>query len=372
MAFLVSRSPPNTPKQNIQDKVTCGICGTVLSTGSFPRCCRCLKTFHFKCIKPDLAIRTYNSWDKETQRSWECKGCSLIETAVNHKTPVSSKRAVSSPEQDINHQLYKIPKTMTNSEELGNSGDITALSSNLQVITQQLSQLMSQPGAVARIQTDIQTILTENKQLREDLNVTNIKVTALEEANTQYKQRISDLENTLNDNQQYQLKNNLIISNVPINKQNESPEDTLQIVNKLFSSMKIQCAEYDIVATHRLPNKRRRTLTNTREPPTIIVKLHHSQTKSRIISESIKQQPTAAIFDPSNQTRIFFNEHLTKQNRQLFMETRYRLKKQENKVYSVKQRNGQVFVKKTEFTPPIQIKNAGDIDRLFNRDISSL
>lgn len=71
-------------------KIPCGSCKSQLSpTRSYPTCCKCLFTFHFKCVD-----NTYQySWKKLTlpeRKLYECPGCLSSESDVHSRSRNSS------------------------------------------------------------------------------------------------------------------------------------------------------------------------------------------------------------------------------------------------------------------------------------------
>ena len=128
----------------------------------------------------------------------------------------------------------------------------------------------------------------------------------------------------------------------------------------------------NIVRAHRLPPRKPRrapdgTITPS-EPPAIIAKLYREPLKKALISASIQKKPTTVIFGQQPGSRIYFNGHLLKETQSLFNSARFRLIKEPVaglKYFSVKCRDGKIFVKKSENARPIVISSVEDLNRLL-------
>ena len=195
-------------------------------------------------------------------------------------------------------------------------------------------------------------------------------LTAIQNLTEQVKekdQRIAYLEDKVNDLEQYQKKNNIIISGpanlpsyshvasnendsqiqqlggtIPIQEQNlPEKEEAIRRQNFIkFAETKLQIhiKEEEILAIHDLHKRRDGTVP-------IIVKFMRSSTKQSIMINRKKLK----------KSDIFINEHLTQRNMEI--EKKARRMKKDGVIHSVWTWNGKVYIKETESSPKKEIKN---------------
>jgi hypothetical protein len=207
----------------------------------------------------------------------------------------------------------------------------------------------------------------ESKAFHTYVTMIETKITVIQDENVKLRAEVNELRSKLDENLQYQRRNNLIISNIP-GEPNEDERTTLTHVKKLCTELQVQVNDWDIVRAHRLPPRRSRNADSTRkEPPVIIVKLLKMPLKKELISASILKKPTTALFGSSAPTRIYLNDHLLKETQALFNEARYRLIKlpeQGLKFSTVRHRDGKISAKKSPSSRPVFIAKKEDIDCL--------
>lgn len=339
-------------------KLECAVCECSLAdTTAWPKCGKCASFYHFKCCSGTMHQASWRSLTVEERNLWICPICNSV-------SPYG-KRDLNSSDDSVEESTLK-----KHCSELYSDSKIN---SRLDKICEQLSKLDTVSIAVGSIQEKLTSIQADNVEFRSTLIECGAKVAVLEAENLVLKAEVEQLRQAQNENLQYQLKNNLIISNVPV-RENENEEQTIEIVKKLLVNLDVEHNPWDIIRAHRLPPRKRLTTNSntstTLEPPAIIVKLHQFQHKKSIISASISKKPTAAIIDPklSNPPRIYFNDHLTRETQKLFNDARYRLQKNipdHLKYSSVKYRDGKIMAKQFVTSRPVRITKIADVDRLL-------
>lgn len=305
-----------------QMKNKCGKCTQSISpTKIRAQCKQCGGEFHLNKSCAGIQEASWITKPKESKNKWRCLSC---REATSRES--STKRSRSEVSEDSN---------LSDSDQHSSYPTL-----------EQIRLLME-----ATLGSKLQPL--ESKLLTE-LTSVKLEIAEIQKENDELKARVEQLEKTVDDNLQYQRRNNIIISNIPV----QQNENVTEVVQKLFSEIKVDVQRYDIVAAHRLPRKNRNVIS----PPPIIVKFHHRETKSTAISASIKLKPTAAIFSPNDTSRIYLNDHLTTYNQKLFAEARVKLR--EAGCHSVSSNNGKIKCKIIKDSRPIIINSLEDIDRI--------
>lgn len=143
----------------------------------------------------------------------------------------------------------------------------------------------------------------------------------LQKENEVLKKRIVELEKEKEDNarrlqeiEQYSRRNNLIITGIP-----KEPNENLRAkIIKLAEKLNVKVYEYDICTTHRLSNKG--------DAPAVIVKMNNRDKKNQIIKEGRKNQPKCRDIGYNSEERIYCSEHLTKETNDLLWAAKEKLK----------------------------------------------
>lgn len=184
------------------------------------------------------------------------------------------------------------------------------------------------------------------------------KQVALENENAEFKKEIKDMERKLfvasqemNDLQQYGRRECVEIAGVPKIEQ----ENTEELALKVFSEIGVKVNPSDIVACHRLPSRR--------GDPIIITKLLNRKTAGEILANRKKLRNVTASdlgFEAKTNGKIFINESLTKQNKELYRSVREKAKAKEWKFTWTW--NGHIYARKDESTAPARFSSPRDVE----------
>jgi hypothetical protein len=243
--------------------INCGACSKKLNPNSeYPQCGKCLSLIHYACTEDIPHHANWRGKNREEQQNWLCPTC-VTKTTENHNISSQSDNTAQS-----------IKKTKTD-----NSGNGTSNQEENPIaeINQKLSVLLSMPADMKLLKDLVIQIQTDHKQMMEEQLNTKVRVVELEKKNAELTKQVENMRIEQKTNLQYQLRNNLLISNVP----QQENENTDEVVRKIFTSMKINVTDYDLVRSHRLPKPRHHS---NDVPPSIIVKMHRYDTKNQAIS----------------------------------------------------------------------------------------
>lgn len=169
-------------------------------------------------------------------------------------------------------------------------------------------------GEVAGLRGRIEQLEIRDEKVQEEIKI-------LHSAGANVEDKIEELE-------KYSRKNNIIISGVPLDK-DDNPRE---IVKMIAEELKVTLQEYDISEAHRLPTKR--------GVPDIIAKLRYNEIKAEMIKQA-KLNRLSLRGVP-----IYISEHLLLNTKLLLKEAKQL--KRENRVKSVWTRNGDLYVRKAD------------------------
>lgn len=341
-------------------KNSCGSCKNQLSpTRSYPTCCKCSFTFHFKCVD-----NTYqSSWKRLTvseRKLYECPDCKSSESDVHSRSrnsSTSSKRG-RDPSLDIDVNLNKQRRlrmgspTDENIQSKLSSQDKADIARGIfdllsEKFDNKFESLEMRIGK--KIETEIHQLREETFEEMKDLRTLNLKLT--DEVKL-LKSQVVSLQNQRDADHQYSMKGDLIISGVPFNDQ----ERTEDVVRKLASHLKVDLTDYDITAVHRLQKK------DSGDVPIIVRFLKYAK-KEEFKAAAKTVKPTAKIFGGVDKQVIFINDHLTRKNGELFRKARM-LRNDPHNFKFVWCRNGKIFVRKIENALIHVINAEEDIEKL--------
>ena len=166
--------------------------------------------------------------------------------------------------------------------------------------------------------------------LAQSVEKLTVAVTKLNNDLVTSNQRCDDLE-------QYSRRNNIIISNVPVNTSTSLETQVCNIVNDYVSSPIVPT---DIERTHRLYKKASKTTSD--RPPDIIVKFQSYRTRAGILTKDPMVLLKAENEKRPDNEKIYITEDLTKARKELFFKARTLRKK--GYIKSTFTRDGRIVV----------------------------
>ena len=193
-----------------------------------------------------------------------------------------------------------------------------------------------------------------NKLQTKDLRQLTKTTDTLQKSKVEDQLRIDEIE-------QYNRRQNLELQGVPVRKD----EDVTQITLDLISKLDVDIKEEDISIAHRLPVKQRygRTrLTKSVNHPTIIVRLVSRQIRNEIFDKRFNAK-MIEDFPVEGMEKLFINENLTQRRKRLFWLSKQKAKELEYKYFWTQ--NGQIFVRKNEESEKVLIRTENDLDQLW-------
>lgn len=312
---------------------TCNKCWKRISRQDDSYVCsnkECGRIFHLECV--DSNEKEYTDLNLSNQlKYWLCVNC-----RDNDMKKCSSVEDVSSG-----------VKSKSDMDEI--KAGIASLNGNYSSLLQKVDLIV---GLVERVQ-DLEIKVA-------DLTAKDAKNQAIiESLREKMELQYGKIMNKCNDLEYNTKKKNLIIYGVPA-KENEN---TYQVFDKIANAAQCEVHGADIVAIHRLPPRRRRSMDQsdgqTVAPP-IIVAFRNTDAKKHFVKKAKSSRLTTAKIGYAGSSRpVYFNDQLTELNAVLFRKARaFKLSGEYQFVWT---EMGRVLMKKDKDSPIISIRSESDL-----------
>ena len=200
---------------------------------------------------------------------------------------------------------------------------------------------------------DCDSLKRSNKQQTKDLRQLTKTTDTLQKSKFKDQLRIDEIE-------QYNRRQNLELQGVPVRKNDDVTQITLDLISKLDVDIK----EEDISIAHRLPVKQRYGRTRLNKPvnhPTITVRLVSRQMRNEIYDKRFNAK-MIEDFPVEGMKKLFINKNLTQRSKRLFWLSKQKAKELEYKYFWTQ--NGQIFFRKNEESKKVLIRSESDLDQL--------
>lgn len=197
----------------------------------------------------------------------------------------------------------------------------------------------------------IKTTMEENTVIKKELM-------EIKDINNSLQHEINDLNKEVNEIKQNQLNKNLIVFGAPKINENKKLHDTIKL---LLAKLNINESEIKITDLYQA-----RTTNNKNSAP-IIIKMENLNMKNTIIQLAKAKNIMAKDIGLASEHKINICEQLTTINQQLLNESR------QLRLHGYKyiwNKNGKIFVRKSENTNIINIKNSNQIESLKTHNIT--
>lgn len=337
------------------------------SDGRFLKCVSCRNGYHLGKTCSGVADTTFVAMGATKRESWRCQTCrtgelrsgsgaggsNLMDDCV--RPDLSQREQVS--DIDVAGQLSSIRMALDQLLSLKTSVE------SLLPLPAKVDELLHLKPVVEELYTTVGTlqttvssfsskydhILNLAKANEDSVKSLHLEVSTVQAALKEQARDISRLKEELNDSQQYSRRPNMELHGLPV----VPGENLMNVMKDLYGKINIASFnESDVVAIHRLPRK------HGTVPPVLI----------RFASISVKDCWMAArgklqrLCQTDNDPRLYFNDNLTHANRELFWLARTRGR--ESGFRFVWLKNGKIFARKAEGTPPLRITSIGDLEKL--------
>lgn len=308
----------------------------------------CGKYFCNLCIN-------WSGISSDKRGNWKCPDCcaSQKKGGDNSSTPIRP--------MDESITFRKKPDT---DYEPATSADVKELTSEVRFLTQEICSL--------KIQLENAILSLSNCEKRLDelgsavaKNETRIQhLEDCEQQTDMLKTTVKDLQQELNLQCQNQLQNELELSGVP----EISNENLHHIALLAARRVGVELNDNDIDWVTRIGPRKPAFLTEgkTKFSRPVVVRLLRKSKRDEIVKAArVRRNITSADMDiPGESQKIYYNERLTKLNRELFRESRKKTKEMGFSYCWCSQ--GNIFVRQYEGKPARSVRNRDDLAEIFS------
>lgn len=191
-------------------------------------------------------------------------------------------------------------------------------------------------------------------EMRKELNGISKRLDDIE-------QRLEELDSAMEELQNYSYAFNVKVLQVPELKPNESAEETSQLCVDLFNSMGVQVSLNDIDIAHRVSY---RDVARTGPKP-IVCKFVRRLVKNQVMAkrkDASAVNPTfIGLQDDTDLSHVLIVDHLTPQMQRLYSSAKEFKERYEYKFCWA--RNGVIYLRRTEDSRPLKVRNANDLSK---------
>ncbi|XP_028163385.1 uncharacterized protein LOC114354964 [Ostrinia furnacalis] len=347
------------------------------TVGDGPECSICKKRFHFAC--GGITERGFARLGSG-RASWMCTNCrdapltpmetSCIETAAAN-TPGSSRFSSGLP---LEIRAVSTPKHGASSEDKQNFLEL------LQEVSSKITNIQTEITMIRVIQQDIQQVKLDIAEMNNTLNtkldklnnrVDNIEsrvstveglVSTIEGLSTEVEDLKMKVKTVLEEghkNEQWVRRSNIQINGIP----HKSGENLIKIIKTLAERSGYPLnAENDIDFITRVAVKNDE---DARRSKPIILKMQSRYKKDDFLAALRKLRNIKAcdLGFTGMTGRIYFNDHLSQRNKQIFQQAKLKAKEKNYTFCWVK--NCTIMVRKTEKSPVLHITSEESLKKIL-------
>lgn len=341
----------------------CGGCRNSIKDEFYLECSNCTKLFDIICL--NMTKAHFKNLDMEI--SWLCPSCaSSRPKGDNSHTPVRSGSVSASGTSE-----FANVKITRGSGPRGNKASFADLESgphsDVALLIDEVRQLRKE---VQDLRSDNFALKEEIKSYHQVLNNTlmdhSAKLEVVDHEISDLRGTVSGLCHTINTLEQDALRNELEIIGLP----ELTNENLCHLVLLTSKKLGVAVSEEDIDSVTRVgPKARNLSQDSMKLPRHVVVKLLRRRKRDEIIAaaKSRRNLSSEGITESDPRT-IFFNERLTKRNRQLFQAARVRAKKHAFRYCWVQ--NGVILARRADGKPAVRITSLLDLDQKIGLDTS--
>nr|XP_026497986.1 uncharacterized protein LOC113402084 [Vanessa tameamea] len=343
-----------------------GCCtSTKADQASILNCKLCQISFHYRCIFPQKENKKLSS---DLKSSWICPDCSQKCRVPNHRnkdnTPVRGNALdVSDSKEDSADDNITL-RVRPNQDQIGQS-----LSRDIQnIIKSEFSamklDLSSISNEITSLRQEIQDIKIAMGFINDEHNKINDKIFQMETkfkafdalvTSVEHLKSVSEkIEMDINTKDQWARRSNIEICGIPEKK----GENLLRLTEEIAVKAGFDLKPSDIDFVTRVASN-----SQVNKPKPIVIRLQARYRKDDFLAclKKLKLMCSDLGF-AKNDSRIYFNDHLTKFNKMLLQRAKTLSKEQKYKYVWVK--NCSIMVRKGDTSPVIHIANVNDLKKI--------
>ncbi|CAH0721722.1 unnamed protein product, partial [Brenthis ino] len=338
-------------------------------------CIQCKCHYHIQCLFPS---NEDNEISNELKKKWTCPTCSCTRRGLNtDNTPVRSSPLGSRSVKNTNINMQRggsainqSPETMDIGREFNFtiddikhiiSSEIAKWKSDLELTINNLVSSFLQPikEDIVNLKDSISFINTKYEEINQKIAhfENEIKVLSAQSSSlNDLRINLDSMEAENNKREQWVRRSNVEIYGIP-EKKNENLMELLQSISSHIGYQVNPATDIDFI-TRVAPTSRE----NRRSKP-IIIRFLSRWKKDDFLSIARKNKLKCSDLGFSgNNSNIYFNDHLTKSNKNLLQEAK-KLAKEKSFLY-VWVKNCTIMVRRSDTSPVLHIINQSDLKKI--------
>ncbi|CAH0401661.1 unnamed protein product [Chilo suppressalis] len=356
----------------------CAACNSKLKDNDHLECSRCAEIYHYLCL--NMSSEEVNNIKQDAKLKWMCPNCRNKQPKgdnTNNYVRPSTPTGLA----DITFNVAR-RKVQTKHDQvitsMGTSSDYVTRTDIQLLIREEMRSVMREftcelTETITSRFKDITDQLSEFKDslnflsehfdsLKEDIEKHSSDINTLNKENELLRCELNALSSRVRQMDQLSRSANLELQCVPEHRS----ENVLSIVKQLSGVVKCPVNDSDISYCSRIAKSN----NNSERPRSILVKFSTPRLRDTVLAASIqynKKNPdeklnSSTLGIDDKKTPIFVVENLTPENRHLHAAARLRAKQLDYKYVWV--RAGRVYMRKTDDSEPIFIRNIDVINNL--------
>lgn len=355
-----------------QNSKKCAGCSKDLLTSELLKCTTCSLKYHFECL--NISNKKFKDISQEYKTTWVCPSCrSKQPKGDNSNTPVrgSCSNSDSSPTTNV---TFRRPLSNMTSDTPGH----ISLETVKDLIQESMDRLVTKMEEKIEKLMEIKTrdifkefsdikdsfkyLDTQYSDLKKELQLKCSQMKVLSEENVTLKSNIKDLSNRLNIMEQHSRMSNIEIQCIPEYKSENLVNVVTQIANVTGNKLK----EEDIHKCTRIAKLN----PENKRPRSVIVKFSNPRVRDNFMASVIQfnkkhrddKLNTSHIGIGGEKKPIYIADHLPPETKKIHALARETAKRLHYKFVWTK--NGRVFMRKTETSEHIMIREQSQLESL--------
>lgn len=299
-------------------------------------CCEC--NFHYHVGNcSGVSLSAYRKKTDATIKTWKCATCKTTKPRGSHNTTNFNDETEVDLSREINEIHRKLAVLIEMKVKVDALDEIKATVDSVEQAVQEMAKKYDE-------------VISQMKQQNADITGLKKRVEKLEVKVNDFE--IGKLKQELNDLDQYSRRLNLEIHGMPYH----AGENLLDKLNRLADDLDVpHLSDQDVEAVHRLPPKRKTdNASKTETVPPILVRFFSRKIRDSWLAKKSELRKT--------KSKIFLNENLTAQNKQLFWKMKTRAVEREYQF--VWHKSGKLFVRRSPRDRVIRIITMDDLEKI--------
>lgn len=331
----------------------CIACSRAMPTdGKFLTCSECKHSYHLGQQCAGVGDSTFIAMGAVKREKWRCRTCRTCENRSGSVSGLSQD-----PDSSVAAHLTSIERKLESLLSLKQSVDsLLALPAKVDQLLELRPRVESLGETIKEVQSAIDFLSTKYDTLLAAVTDNEKSVRVLQAESQTLKATVAEqssvierLQCEVNDAEQYSRASNLEIHGLPFNRTENLSASVRDLATKL--SLPIP-QPGDVLAVHRLPGK-------SGAVPPVLIRFASAPLRDRWLAARSK---LSTLRETASTARLFFNENLTRGNKELFWKARSRGKDKNYRYIWVKR--GKIYAKKADGAPLVKIACTRDLDKI--------